>query len=100
MARIDITEYACCTKDVPEGSAELDQKQGPVCFRNAAFCDDIANDCLAVGMPFCQGCEVDTNSCHELGSYQLHTLDLRYHLLGPSLPLVRGDSPGLGRHTH
>ena len=51
MARIDITEYACCTKDVPEGSAELDQKQGPVCFRNAAFCDDIANDCLAVGMP-------------------------------------------------
>ena len=44
MARIDITEYACCTKDVPEGSAELDQKQGPVCFSDAALCDSTGND--------------------------------------------------------
>ena len=52
MARIDITEYACCTKDVPEGSAELDQDKGPVCFSDAALCDSTGNDCLAVGMPF------------------------------------------------
>ena len=52
MARIDVSEYACCTEDVPVGSAESLQQDGPVCFGWKSpylLCDSEGDDCFYVG---------------------------------------------------